>query len=205
MYYSFKSLVVFSFKSLVVLLLVGTVATGCASSPLSPINPSGSEGSTALTAGQIAGTWTLSSMQPAGEAEQSAPAGATYALVLADGHASTTADCNVCGGNLVVDGQTLTVGPLIACTRAACPTMAFENRTSQSFPAPAPRGPTPTPSRSPRLAACSLPPLTSGRATSDGSGERSPVSDSADVHKFQRASVPENGGMESTIPFFSHA
>ena len=94
---------------------------------LSPINPSGSEGSTALTAGQIAGTWTLSSMQPAGEAEQSAPAGASYALVLADEHASTTADCNVCGGNLVVDGQTLTVGPLLACTRAACPTMAFEN------------------------------------------------------------------------------
>ena len=24
-------------------------------------------------------------------------------------------------------GQTLTVGPSLACTRAACPTMAFEN------------------------------------------------------------------------------
>jgi heat shock protein HslJ len=117
----------YSSFSLVALLLVGTVTTGCASSPLSPINPSGGDSSTALTAGQIAGTWALSSIQPAGEAEQSVPAGASYALVLTDGHASTTADCNVCGGNLVVDGQTLTVGPLLACTRAACPTMAFEN------------------------------------------------------------------------------
>jgi len=117
----------YSLKSLASLLLLGTFAIGCASSPLSPINPSGSDGSTALTAGQIAGTWTLSSIQVAGEAEQSVPAGAAYSLMLADGRASTKADCNVCGGSLVVDGQTLTVGPLLACTRAACPTMAFEN------------------------------------------------------------------------------
>mgnify|MGYP003414425063 CR=1 FL=1 len=35
-------------------------------------------------------------------------------------------DCNVCGGTFAVAGQTLTVGPNLACTRAACPTMAFE-------------------------------------------------------------------------------
>ena len=117
----------YTFKSLVGFLLVGSFATGCASSTVSPVSPSIAGGGTALTAGQVAGTWTLSSIQPAGETEQSVPTGAPYALVLADGHASTTADCNVCGGNLVLDGQTLTVGPLLACTRAACPTMAFEN------------------------------------------------------------------------------
>ena len=36
-------------------------------------------------------------------------------------------DCNTCGGAFALAGQTLTVGPSLACTRAACPTMAFEN------------------------------------------------------------------------------
>ena len=67
------------------------------------------------------------SIQPAGQTEQSVPAGTSYALALADGRVSAKADCNVCGGNLVVGGQALTIGPLLACTRAACPTMAFEN------------------------------------------------------------------------------
>ena len=35
-------------------------------------------------------------------------------------------DCNVCNGAFALAGQTLTVGPNLACTRAACPTMAFE-------------------------------------------------------------------------------
>ena len=32
----------------------------------------------------------------------------------------------MCSGGFTISGQTLTVGPNLACTRAACPTMAFE-------------------------------------------------------------------------------
>jgi heat shock protein HslJ len=45
----------------------------------------------------------------------------------AQGRLSTRADCNVCSGEFALSGQTLTAGPALACTRAACPTMAFEN------------------------------------------------------------------------------
>ena len=48
------------------------------------------------------------------------------ALVLVAGLA-TRADCNQCSGTIAVSGQTLTVGPNLACTRAACATMAFES------------------------------------------------------------------------------
>ena len=62
-----------------------------------------------------------------GEAEQAKPSGATYSLTLVDGRLSTRADCNTCGGTYTLSGQTLTAAPSMACTRAACPTMAFEN------------------------------------------------------------------------------
>jgi heat shock protein HslJ len=80
-----------------------------------------------LTADHISGTWTLQAIAPAGRPEQVAPAGATYTLTFADGRLSTRADCNTCGGSFSLSGQTLTAGPALACTRAACPTMAFEN------------------------------------------------------------------------------
>ncbi len=92
-----------------------TIAAGC-SSPSSP----------SANADRIAGTWTLQSITPAGNPEQTTPVGASYALTLTEDRASAKADCNLCAGNLVVGGQTLTIGPLLACTLAACPTMAFE-------------------------------------------------------------------------------
>jgi heat shock protein HslJ len=67
------------------------------------------------------------SIQPAGQAEQTTPGGARYTLTFADGRLSTHVDCNTCSGAFAVSGQTLTAGPALACTRAACPTMAFEN------------------------------------------------------------------------------
>jgi heat shock protein HslJ len=88
------------------------------------------ESSTTLTApssDQLSGTWTLVSMQLAGQSVQAAPAGATYALTFSDGRLSTRVDCNTCNGTFGFSGQTLTAGPALACTRAACPTMAFEN------------------------------------------------------------------------------
>jgi heat shock protein HslJ len=79
-----------------------------------------------VTPGQLSGTWNLVSIHPAGQTEQVTPAGTTYALTFADGRLSTRADCNTCGGGFALSGQTLTAGPALACTRAACPTMEFE-------------------------------------------------------------------------------
>ena len=122
-----------SVTSLTFMALVVATAVGCGSSP-SPTSPS--TGSTATTStpaqvsgtpAQVSGAWTLTSIQPAGQMEVTVPGGASYGLALSNDRVSTKVDCNVCGGNLSVDQQTMTVGPLLACTRAACPTMAFEN------------------------------------------------------------------------------
>ena len=80
-----------------------------------------------ITSNQLAGTWNLVSMRPAGQAEQATPSGATYVLIFDAGRLSTRVDCNVCNGVFALSGQTLTAGPALACTRAACPTIAFEN------------------------------------------------------------------------------
>jgi len=110
------------------LFVLASLAAGCSGSSVSPSSSSSANSSPAVTAGQLSGTWTLLSIRPTGEAEQAAPAGTTYSLTLTDGRLSTRADCNTCGGAFALSGQTLTAGPALACTRAACPTMAFENR-----------------------------------------------------------------------------
>ena len=80
-----------------------------------------------LTAAQVTGAWTLASIQPSGQSAQPTPSGAAYTLTLADGSLSTRADCNTCAGRYTLADKTLTAGPALACTRAACPTMAFES------------------------------------------------------------------------------
>jgi heat shock protein HslJ len=95
---------------------LGLTAASCAER--SPTVPS---------AVDLTGSWTLASVQPVGQPEQPAPAGATYTISFADGRLSTRADCNTCSGSFTLSGLTLTAGPAIACTRAACPTMAFES------------------------------------------------------------------------------
>jgi heat shock protein HslJ len=114
-------------SSLVTLVLATSFAVGCSDQPAGPTALSRDSGTSGLTANQIAGNWTVVSIRPQSEAEQVVPSGATYALSVIDGRVSTKADCNVCGGSLVVGGETLTIGPLLACTRAACSTMAFES------------------------------------------------------------------------------
>lgn len=84
-------------------------------------------GPSSLTEAQLIGNWTLTSLQPAGQASQNVPAGATYTLALADGAASARADCNTCGGRYTLAAKTLTIGPALACTRAACATASFES------------------------------------------------------------------------------
>jgi heat shock protein HslJ len=110
----------------VVGLVVILLAAGCnsASSPTSPSSPGGSP---ILTADQLAGTWNLLSIGPAGQSEQPTPSGAAYTLTFTDSRLSTRVDCNVCNGGFALSGQTLTAGPALACTRAACSTAAFEH------------------------------------------------------------------------------
>lgn len=93
---------------------------------MNPATPSPVGGTTALRAEEIAGAWTLVSITSAGEVEQAVPQDAPYAVTFADGRVSAKADCNACGGSMAIDGQGVTIGPQLACTRAACRTMAFE-------------------------------------------------------------------------------
>lgn len=110
----------------VALLLTASLTVACSESASTPTSPSASGGSSAaLTASQLAGTWTLVSMQLDGQAVQAAPTG--YSLTLGDGQLSTRVDCNTCAGTFTLTGQVLTTGPALACTRAACATMTFES------------------------------------------------------------------------------
>ena len=117
-----------TFRSLLALVIFASLAfIGCAQSASSPTSPSTSTGgSLALAADQLSGTWTLTSIQSRGGAEQPAPANATYSLTFAENRLSTRADCNTCSGAFTLSGGTLIAGPALACTRAACATMDFE-------------------------------------------------------------------------------
>ena len=110
------------------LVVLGLSITACSVPPSSPTSPSAAAGGTLnVTVGQLTGSWQLTSIQLPGQAEQAAPAGASYAITFDNGRLSTRADCNTCSGSFALSGQTLTAGPALACTRAACPTMAFES------------------------------------------------------------------------------
>jgi len=126
-----------SLASLAVAAILATGCTGSGSTPTSasslfgsttsPIDRSPLSASLAPTVDELAGRWNLQSLQPAGDIGQTTPAGASYTLTFADGRLATRADCNMCGGAFTLSGQTLTAGPTLACTRAACPTVAFES------------------------------------------------------------------------------
>jgi heat shock protein HslJ len=115
------------FRSIAALLFIACAGmSACSNTDEMSLGPSaGGSGATALTAGQLTGTWTLVSLQTMGGPMQAAPAGATYTLTIADDRVSARADCNTCGGAFRLSGAATTVG-LLACTRARCPTMQFE-------------------------------------------------------------------------------
>jgi heat shock protein HslJ len=122
------SLVMNAVRSLLALTIIASLSGGCSEPPFAPTSPSaGGPGAAAVTADQLAGTWSLVSIQTTGQSVELTPPGATYTLSFATGRLSTKADCNSCSAAFTVSGQTLTAGPLMACTRAACPTMAFES------------------------------------------------------------------------------
>jgi heat shock protein HslJ len=107
------------------LALTALVVSACSSGPMTPTAPSSITAATALTADALATTWRLHSIQPAGQAEQRSPAGADYTLTFTD-RLSLRADCNTCSTSYTIAGSTISVGAVMACTRAACPTAAFE-------------------------------------------------------------------------------
>lgn len=111
-------------RSASALVVAALFTVGCSDSTSTPTSPSAANGSSALTASQVSGTWTLATLQVDQQGVQAAPAG--YTLILGDGQLSTRVDCNTCTGRFTIDGQTFTAGPNLACTRAACATMAFE-------------------------------------------------------------------------------
>jgi heat shock protein HslJ len=124
-----------SLSSFVTLTMVAAFALGCASCSPSPTSPSdagsadipSNAANASLPAGWTDATWTLASIQPAGQAVQLAPANASYEVIFGESRISTKVDCNRCTGGMSIAGNTLTIGPALACTRAACPTMAFEH------------------------------------------------------------------------------
>ena len=124
-----------SLLSFVALSMVTAFAIGCSNNFQSPTGPSdaGSAGTvtntpnTSSAADWVGTKWTLVSMQAAGQPLQPTPDGVSYSVTFADNRVSTKADCNTCGGTFAINGDTVTIGPLLACTRAACSTMAFEN------------------------------------------------------------------------------
>ena len=106
---------------IVAALFAAVVCGGCSD----PTSPSGLDGQ-ALTA-RIGGTWTLVAQQPPGQAEVAPPAGAIFSMEIADGRVAIAADCNRCNGPAVVGASTVTVGPLLACTRAFCASAPFDD------------------------------------------------------------------------------
>ena len=105
--------------------LASLVVSACSSGARTPTSPSPTVGSTALTADVLSTTWRLHSIQPAGQPEQASPAGADYTLTFTD-RLSLRADCNTCSSSYTISGSTISVANVMACTRAHCPTAAFE-------------------------------------------------------------------------------
>jgi heat shock protein HslJ len=96
------------------LLLTIVVAAGCSDSPTSPTSA-------------LDGVWRIISIQPASQAVQPAPTGAQYQLGFEDQRIFLRVDCNTCTGPFAVNGDSLVIGPMLACTRAACATASYES------------------------------------------------------------------------------
>jgi heat shock protein HslJ len=98
------------------LISIATATIGCSgSTPTSP------------TPDSVDGVWRIISIQPASQAVQTAPVGAQYQIGFENARAFVRVDCNMCTGPFTLDGGTLTIGPALACTRAACATAAYES------------------------------------------------------------------------------
>lgn len=80
-----------------------------------------------VSAAGLAGTWKLQIVQRTGGPAIATPSDAVYTLTVLDGSTlSAHADCNTCSGSFTIVGDAITVSPLLACTRALCPTSTIE-------------------------------------------------------------------------------
>lgn len=96
------------------ILLIGMLgAIGCSDNPTSPT-------------ASLEGVWRILSIQRPPQAVETAPVGVIYQVSFDDGRVSLRVDCNTCAGPYTASGSTLTIGPVLACTRAACGTASYE-------------------------------------------------------------------------------
>jgi heat shock protein HslJ len=99
----------------ILLLFTTLIVSGCNDdTPTSP--------TTALT-----GVWRIVSIQPPSQGVQAAPTGAQYQIGFENERVLLRVDCNTCTGPFTVSGNTVTIGPTLACTRAACATASYES------------------------------------------------------------------------------
>ena len=97
-------------------LIVVLAAAGCtADAPTSP------------TQASLEGTWRIISIQPPSQPVQTAPVGVRYQVAFDNGLTFLRVDCNTCTGSFSSNQGTLTIGPSLACTRAACATASYES------------------------------------------------------------------------------
>lgn len=82
---------------------------------------------TAPASTALGGVWRIISIQPASQTVQPAPTGAQYQIGFENDRVFLRVDCNTCTGPFTTSGSTLTVGPTLACTRAACATASYES------------------------------------------------------------------------------
>jgi heat shock protein HslJ len=80
---------------------------------------------TSPTAESLEGVWRIISIQPATQPVQIAPVGALYQVGFEDARVFLRVDCNTCTGPFTVNGNTLTMGPTLTCTLAACATASY--------------------------------------------------------------------------------
>jgi heat shock protein HslJ len=87
----------------------------------------GCNGGSGGPAGALVGRWQLDSFQRSDGQPVAVPTPERFTVTFeADGRLSIRADCNTCAGTYRVDRSSLTFGPQLACTQAACPSAPFD-------------------------------------------------------------------------------
>jgi heat shock protein HslJ len=103
------------------ILVAAALSGAVASSACSDITGPSTDGPT------LSGPWALVALQPSGQPEATPPAGSRFAFEIVESRAAVTADCNRCGGDVTLEGNTVTMGPALACTRAFCSSAPFDD------------------------------------------------------------------------------
>ena len=86
-----------------------------------------SDDTTTSPSQSLNGQWRIISIEPSAQPVQTAPVAAQYQVTFGNERVSALVDCNTCTGSYSVNGTTLTIGPTLACTRAACATASYES------------------------------------------------------------------------------